>query len=146
MSDVETADRLSRRRAWLMPVLGLIFLAGQAIYALGPEDPDGLTDQLKVGAWLLWAVVLLFLLATGGTLFRSRKIRLLAEDEGTRSNRNRAYAVGFWLAVATAICIYALSAFDEIAPRESIHVILTAAIFGALVTFGLLEHRAHRLG
>jgi membrane protease YdiL (CAAX protease family) len=145
-SDVETADRLSRRRAWLLPVLAVVFLSGQAIYALGPDDPSPSVDRLKVAAWLLWALVLLFVLATGGSVFRGKGVRTLMEDETTRAHRGRAYAVGFWLAVGTAIGIYALTAFDTVMPREAIHIIITAALAGALATFGALELRAHRDG
>ena len=145
-SDVEIADRLSRRRAWLLPVLAMLFLSGQAIYALGPDDPSPAVDRAKVAAWLLWAIALLFVLAGGGSLFRSRKVRALMDDETTRAHRGRAYAVGFWLAVGTAIGIYALTAFDKVMPREAIHIILTAALAGALATFGALELRAHRDG
>jgi uncharacterized membrane protein len=145
-TDIETADRLSRRRAWLLPVLAILFLSGQAIYALGPPSPSRTVDQLKVAAWLLWAATLLFLLATGGAHFRSRQVRALLDDETTRQHRARAYGMGFWIAIGTAMGIYLLTAFDEVKPRESIHIIVTAAIAGALLTFGMLEHRAHRDG
>ncbi|MBV8685607.1 MAG: hypothetical protein JOZ90_07710 [Alphaproteobacteria bacterium] len=145
-SDVETAERLSSRRASLLAAMAILFLSGQAIYALGPDDPGGTADRLKVAAWLIWALTLLFLLGSGGSLFRSRRVRAMMNDETTRAHRGRAYAVGFWLAVGTSIGIYLLTAFDRVAPREAIHVILTAAIGGALATFGLLERRAHRDG
>jgi membrane protease YdiL (CAAX protease family) len=145
-SDVETADRLSRRRARALPVLAILFLSGQAIFALGPDDPARAVDQAKVAAWLVWALALLFLLATGGGAFRSKRVRALMDDEATRAHRARAYAVGFWLAVGTSVGIYALTAFDRVMPREALHIVVTAAIAGALLTFGILEHRAHRDG
>lgn len=145
-SDIDKADRLSRRRARLLPLLAIVFLSGQAVYALGPPSASPRVDQLKVAAWLLWAAALLFLLATGGGPFRSREVRALMDDETTREHRGRAYAVGFWIAVATSMGIYLLTAFDGVKPRESIHIIVTAAIAGALLTFGFLEHRAHRDG
>jgi len=145
-SDIDTADRLSRRRAKLLPALAILFLSGQVIYALGPHGASPSVDQLKVAAWLLWAAALLFLLATGGGPFRSREVRALMDDETTREHRGRAYAVGFWIAVATSMGIYLLTAFDGVKPREALHIIVTAAIAGALLTFGYLEHRAHRDG
>lgn len=145
-TDVEIADRLSRRRARLTPFLAILFLSGQVIYAVGPKVPTPATDQVKVGIWVMWAVTLLTLLATGGGLFHGKKIRALMEDEATIANRYRAYAVGFWLALSTAISIYVMTAFDKIAPREAIHIIITASIAGALITFGVLERRAHRSG
>jgi hypothetical protein len=145
-SDVEIADRLSRRRAWLLPALAILFLSGQAIFALGPDDPAPSVDRAKVAAWLIWALTLLFLLAAGGGLFRSKRVRALMDDEATRAHRAKAYAVGFWLAVGASVCIYALTAFDRVMPREALHIVVTAAVAGALLTFGLLEHRAHRDG
>jgi hypothetical protein len=144
--DIDVADRLSRRRSRLIPAMAILFLSGQAIYAIGPHDPSRAVDQIKVAAWLAWTVALLFLLATGGGLFRSREVRALLDDEATRAHRGRAYAVGFWLAVLTAMGIYVLTAFDNVKPRESIHIIITAALAGALLTFGFLEYRAHRNG
>lgn len=143
-SDIELADRLSRRRARIMPVLAILFLSGQAIYAVGPDDPTRTVDQVKVAAWLVWALALLLLLGTGGGYFRSKQVRMLMEDESTRANRGRAYAVGFWLAIGASISIYLLTAFDNVKPREAIHIIVTAAVAGALLTFGYLERRAHR--
>ena len=144
VSNVEQAERVSRRRARMMPALAVIFMSGQAIYAVGPDDPTRTVDQVKVAAWLLWAVALLVLLASGGGLFRSKEVRALINDENTRANRASAYAVGFWAAVATAIGIYALTAFDNVKAREAIHIILTAALAAALLVFGILERRAHR--
>jgi hypothetical protein len=86
------------------------------------------------------------LLATGGGVFRSKAIRALMDDEATRAHRGRAYAVGFWVAIGTSVGIYALTAFDRVMPREAIHIIVTAALAGALLTFGALERRAHRDG
>jgi MFS family permease len=145
-NDIDLADRLSRRRAWLSPAMAILFLSGQALYAVAPHDPSPIVDRVKVAAWIVWTLVLLLLLATGGGLTRSRQVRALLDDEATRANRGRAYAVGFWLAVGTAIGIYALTAFDTVKPREAIHIIITAALAGALLTFGILEHRAHRDG
>lgn len=146
VSDVELADRLSRRRSRMLPVLAIVFLAGQAIYLSGPDVPTRDVDQLKLSAWLVWAVVLLLLLGTGGGLFRGRKVRALMEDESTSANRLRAYAVGFWSASGTAVGLYVVSMFERVSGREAIHIILTAAVAGALLMFGMLERRAHRDG
>ncbi|HEX8623822.1 MAG TPA: hypothetical protein VF782_01955 [Allosphingosinicella sp.] len=145
-SDFETAERLSRRRARMLPAMAVLFLSGQAIFAIGPDDPTRTVDQVKVAAWLVWALALLLLLATGGGAFRSKRVRALMDDEGTRAHRGRAYAVGFWVAIGTSVGIYALTAFDRVMPREAIHIIVTAAVAGALLTFGALERRAHRDG
>jgi hypothetical protein len=145
-SDIERADQLSRRRSRMLPVLAIFFLAGQAIYFSGPDVPTRDVDQFKVSAWLVWAVVLLALLGTGGGLFRGRAVRALMEDESTAANRLRAYSVGFWSASGTAVGLYVVSMFERVSGREAIHIILTAAVAGALLMFGMLERRAHRDG
>lgn len=145
-SKIEIADRLSRRRALMMPLMAVVFLSGQAIYAIGRVEAGSIIDQVKVTAWVAWALILLALLATGGGFLNSRAVRRLMDDESTRANRGRAYSVGFWLAMIVTIVIYGLTAFDTIAPRESLHIIVTIAVAGALVTFGYLERRDHRGG
>ena len=146
VSDIELADRLSRRRSRMLPVLAIVFLAGQALYFSGPDVPTRNVDQLRISAWLVWAVVLLVLLGTGGGLFRGKKVRALMEDESTAANRLRAYAVGFWSASGTAVGLYVVSMFERVSGREAIHIILTAAVAGALLMFGMLERRSLRDG
>ena len=52
-SDIETADRLSRRRARMLPVLAIVFLTQQAAYFAGPDTGMRAVDQVKIGAWLV---------------------------------------------------------------------------------------------
>lgn len=143
VSDIELADRLSRRRSRTLPLLAILFLAGQAIYFSGPDVPTRIVDQLKISAWLVWAIVLLFALGAGGGLLRGSKVRALMEDESTAANRLHAYSVGFWSASGTAVGLYLVSMFEPVSGREAIHLILTAALAGALLMFGMLERRAH---
>ena len=142
-SDIETADRLGRRRARMIPVLAVVFLAGQAAY-FTQDQAERLVDHVRIGAWLVWVLVLLALLETGGGFNYSKKVRALFNDETTRANRQRAYVVGFWTAMGTGIGLYVVAMFEQVTSREAIHLIVTAAIAGALLMFGLLERRAHR--
>src|SRR3712207_6168822 len=97
-SSVETADRLTRRRARIMPVFAILFLTWQANYLALPTPSGRAVDQVKIAAWLVWALALLALLATGGGRFRSKEVRALMNDESTREHRRSAYACGFWAA------------------------------------------------
>jgi MFS family permease len=142
-SDFETADRLSRRRARLLPVLGIFFLAGQPIY-FANSGADA--SQVKTFVWLVWALVLLVVLAAAGGHFRGKVVRDLVEDELTRANRMRAYAAGFWAAMLTTIALYGFSLFDNLKGRESLHIILTLSVAVALIVFGVLERRALKDG
>jgi MFS family permease len=142
-SDVEIADRLSRRRARMIPVLAVIFLSGQAAY-FSQDHAERMVDHVRIGAWLVWVIVLLLLLGTGGGFIQRREVRALINDETTKANRQQTFAVGFWTAMGMAIGLYVVTMFDEVSAREAIHLIVTGAIAGALLMFGMLERRAHR--
>lgn len=142
----EKADRLSRRRARALPVLGIIFLAQQASFLSTPEQSVRPVDHLKIGAWLVLSIVLLAGLATGGAWFRPREVRELLNDESTRAHRQTAYAYGFWAAMGTAIGLYIVDMFEPVSGRDAVHIIVTVAVATALLNFGMLERRALRDG
>jgi hypothetical protein len=143
-SDVEKAERLGRRRARLFVFQGLIFLVWQTTFFTSPIGaPLRTVDHVKISAWLVWAIALLVLLATGGGLLRSRAVRALMDDELTRRHRIRAYVVGFWMAVASALALYVIGMFEDITAREVIHTILSIAIGSAIFSFGISERRGY---
>ncbi|HYJ30148.1 MAG TPA: hypothetical protein VEW25_07400 [Allosphingosinicella sp.] len=147
ISDVEMADRLSRRRSRVIPLLALLFISGQAMYFGNVvAEPMRNVDAVRIGAWLVWALALLLLLATGGGLFRSKSVRALMEDDVTVENRRRGIAFGFWTAMLTAVALYPLSMVEDLSAREAIHIILTFGIGAALLRFAVLERRALRDG
>lgn len=142
-SDTETADRLGRRRARVTIVMAIYFIAGQALYLSNrPHDPMRLVDQVKLSAWLVWAVALMALLAAGGGWLRTRSVRALLNDEVAQANRATAFMWGFWAAMLIAITLYFTTLFAPLDAREAIHVILTAGVGTALLRFGMLERRA----
>ena len=145
-TDHETAERLSRRRARLLPFMAVIFIAGQGVYFGDVAEPMRAVDATKISAWLVWALALLLMLATGGGLLRSRKVRALLNDEATRDHRLRALAAGFWAAMAGCLVIYVLSALEPMNAREGVHLVLTMGVGVALIRFGMLERRALRDG
>jgi hypothetical protein len=142
----EIADRLSSKRARILPVLAIVFLAQQAAYFSGPQDPARTVAQVKIAAWLVLSVVLLAMLGTGGAWFRSKEVRALVNDEATREHRRTALVAGFWAASAAAILFYVVDMFEPMPGREAVHLVLTASVATALVVFGILERRAHRAG
>jgi hypothetical protein len=141
LSDAEVAERLTRRRARLFPVLAILFLAGQPIY-FAHNNEGSIPPHFKIAAWLIWAVALLLALAFAGGHFRGRTVRRLMEDETTVANRLRAYATGFWAAMLTTIGLYFFTLFDTLKGREAVHLILSIAVAAALIRFGSLERRA----
>ncbi len=143
LTDIDEADRLSRKRARMIPLLAIVFIAGPAAYFM-QEPGERTVDHVRIAAWLIWVAVLLALLATGGALIKRKSVRALMDDESTRSNRLRAYTVGFWAAVGSAMLLYAIAFFEPVSGPEAIHLIVTAAVAGALLTFGRLERRSHQ--
>ena len=143
-SDVEKAEKLGRRRARMFVFQGLIFLIWQTTFFTTPIGaPLRTVDHVKISAWLVWAVALLVLLATGGGLLRSPQVRALLDDELTRRHRIRAYVTGFWLAVASGLALYVIGMFEDITAREVIHTILSVAIGSAIFSFGISERRGY---
>lgn len=140
-SDVERAERISRRRARMFPVLGVYFIAGQAIF-FNHADSSPRIAQFKISAWLVWALVLLIAFAFAGGHFQGKKIRALVEDDVSRANRAKGYEAGFWAAAAAAIALYITNMFELVSGRDAIHLILTALVGAAMIRFGTLERRA----
>jgi hypothetical protein len=141
-TDIETADRLTRRRARMMPVLAIIFIAQQAAYFAEPDAAVRLVDHVKIAAWMLLSIVLLLALATGGFWLKPKGVRALMDDEVTRANRAEAFRLAFFTTMAAAILLYFLSLFETIEGREAVHLLTTVGIATALLRFGYLERRA----
>lgn len=143
----DRADRLSRRRARMLPVLAILYLTQQASYFSESVETHWRTvDQVKVGAWLVLSVVLLALLTTKGFWFHAREVRDLIDDENTRANRHDALRWGFLASMLTGILLYFLDQFEPVGTRNAIHAIMSLGLGAALVRFGMLERRAHREG
>ena len=147
ISDVETADRVSRRRARGLPFLAILFILQQVSYFTGTvQDGARAVDHVRIGAWLVLTVVLLLYLATGGSWLQRRGVRALLNDEVSRANRHEGMRAGFLAAMIGGVLLSALTYFDTMTGREAVHLIITVGIAAALLRFGFLERRAHRDG
>src|SRR3954453_15885766 len=139
IADIEKAERLGRSRARIFAVQAVLFLSWQGLYfGGGAADRVRAVHQVKISAWLVTAILLLFLLASGGMLICGRKVRGLLNDELTRSHRARAFVFGFWAARASAILLYGIGMFEPLSARDAIHIIMSAAIGTGLMTFLIL--------
>lgn len=143
MSDTETAERLTNRRARMAPAFAILFVTQQGIFLVDrPHDGSRLVEYAQSAAWLLLSAALLLLLSTGGYWFRPARVRALMNDETTRGHRDEALRVGFLAAMIGGIALYFFNIFAPIAGREAIHLMMSMGIASALVRFGLLERRA----
>ena len=146
-TEIETADRLTRRRARMLPALALIFIFQQAAYFAGQlEDGSRTVDQVKIGAWLILSVVILLALATGGFWFKPARVRALMDDEVTRAHRTDAFRIGFVVTMLGGTALYVVTLFEPIGRGEAIHLLMTFGLAAALLRFGYLERRALKYG
>lgn len=83
-------------------------------------------------------------MATGGGLLRNRRVRVLVDDEVSRSNYRTASTVGFWIAMAVAMMVYLYGGYDLYTGQETIYLVVTPAVAAALLAFAFLEMRALR--
>jgi len=145
VSMIDKAENLSRRRARMLPVIAVIYLAQQATFLSGETvEPLRSVDHVKIGAWLLLSFVILLAVSTNGFWFKSRELRALIDDENTRANRARGMSAGFVAAMLGGMLLYALQPVVQFSVREVIHLILSLGLGVALIRYGTLERRALR--
>jgi hypothetical protein len=97
---------------------------------------------VQLSAYVVWALALLVLLATGGGLGRSQAVRELLSDEVTRANRGKAYAAGFWGMIATCTFCYISSLFIVLPPIFILHGLLAVGVLFPCIMFASLERQA----
>jgi hypothetical protein len=141
---VEVADGYSRKRAVVAIVaavafLGIQFMARPAAFLEG-GPPTG------IDWWVVNAVVLLAVLATGGGLLNRRPIRALVQDELARSHLHAALVHGYWVAMGLGLVLYLVPGFRTLTGRQAVYVVVTGSVVVPLLTFAFLERRAHRDG
>ncbi len=139
--DIATADHLTRRRARISTVMAVMFVASMAT-SFGVEGGAGRAQTFHIAAWIVWALVLVLMLAVGNGFGRSRAVRGLLNDETTRANRRDAMVAGFWAAVSAGFGLYALNLLVALTAAESIRLALTVTVATALLWFGKLERQS----
>ena len=144
-SDFEAAERLSARRTRMLPMLAILLITQQGAF-FASSGGDRTVDHVKVSAWLVMSAVILLALLTGGGWIYPKRVRDLANDEGTQVNRLNALRTGFVASMVACLALYFLSFFEQIQVREAIHIVTTAGLAAALVSFAFMERRAARDG
>jgi hypothetical protein len=127
----------------------IIFLLWQTtFFAQPPRATEALrtVDHVKLGAYIVWAAVLVLFLATGGGYIQPRAVRAVLNDELTIDHRRKAMSLGFLAAMAAAVACYFLAQFEPMSAGIAIHVILSVGVAAALLRFAMLERRAQADG
>lgn len=140
----EIEYRSLRRRVLLM-VMASAFLVWQVpamdffegITALG----NTATRIASLAGFLIWAASLVFLLASGRVAQRGARPEVTAalEDELVRSNRGKAFAAGYAVALASSALVFAASLFWPITGSDAAHLVLVAAVVAPMYVFAVLE-------
>ncbi len=142
LSDTEQAERLTRKRARLFPILAVLLISQQGTFFVGATSAGRTVDQVRIGAWIVLTLVILLGLWTGGSWLQPRAVRDLINDEGTRANRAESFRVAFLASMLGCIFLYLLSMVTRVEARDAIHIVVTIGLSAALLSFGLLERRA----
>jgi len=142
---VEIADRNSRRRAIIVAVGTIVFVAGQVLGrgAFGSQTDTALYLSRNV-MWSVNVILLLAFLAIGGGILTNREIRALVNDEVSRLNYKTSAVAGFWVAMTTALAIYLVPQLDHFTGRQAVYIVVTSSVAVASMLFSYLELRAHR--
>ena len=144
-SDYEAAERLSARRTRMWPILAILLVTQQGAF-FANSNGDRTVDHVKISAWLVMSAVILLALVTGGGWIYPKRVRDLANDEATQVHRLKALRTGFVAAMLACLVLYFLTFFEQIAVREAIHIVTTAGLMAALLSFALMERRTARDG
>lgn len=143
-----TAERMSRQRAIVLTLVAVVYLASSVLAA--PDFGGADEPQARRVLALLWGyltVILLLLVGGAGVPVRVRgALRALLADEVTLHHRQRAIAVGWWVAMAAALALHLLPALADLSARQATHVVVTASLGAATFAFGWQEWRANRDG
>jgi hypothetical protein len=141
----QKAERLSRKRARMLPFLAVIYLSQQATFftALDPAAHDT-ARYVKTAMWLVLTLLLLAGIATRGFWFADAQTRTLIDDEHTRSNRMEGMRLGFVVGMLSAVGTVILAMFEPVRANEAAQLVLSLGIGAALIRFGMLERRAYR--
>lgn len=142
----EIESRSLRRRIALM-VMAAAFLVWQVpmmdfLDEIAGEDLRA-TELVSIVGFLVWAGALVILLYTGRMASRTTDPSVAAalEDELVRSNRSRAFMVGYFVTLATSAVVFASSLFLPITGSDAAHLILVAAVVVPIYAFVVLERK-----
>ena len=138
---VEIAEFVSRKRAYGGAVVALLFLV-LAILTRPPLLVGVAHETRRFDWWLVYAAALLALIASGGGVLWSRRIRALVNDEMSLAHRRTAVVAGYWTAAVAALAVYLADRWLPLSGRGAVYLILTPALVVPLLVFAYLEHRS----
>jgi hypothetical protein len=120
-----------------MVVFAILFLLWQISYFLFfPDLSDRVrtVDVVRTIGFLVWVIALLALFATGGAMFRRRKLRPFLDDERAVALRATSYRAGFWVMITLCIVGYMATLWLSIRAVDVVHLVLSGGVLTVLCT------------
>jgi hypothetical protein len=142
MVDQTYVDRIAKRRAVCARLMGLLLLLSgmSQIGKLHGITALRVVDFTAGSVWIVMIVI--FVLFAGGGLNRTPQMRAAIYDESTIEHGRRAFALGFWIALAVCAGYWIASLYGPIGGPEVVRGVTTLSISIALFRFATLEMRA----
>lgn len=133
-SNTERADQVDRRRTLIAPFIGVAILSANQWLFFSRDW--GSVSIAQMALWLAMILVVLALIMTGGLWFVPKAVRKIANDEGARQSRARAFKGGFAAAVIMALVVFVAAPFAPLDAQRAAHIIISVALGVALVVYG----------
>lgn len=139
-------ELLTRRRRVVLAIHGITFLAFQAIVFTSLDAPVSEwrpVDWAKAAAFAGWSLTLIWILSSGGMLFRgsSADVRAALNDELTKANRAFAYRIGYWAMLAVLALLLVLSQFFDLERNEVLRLSFAIGVAMPACAFAGRERR-----
>ena len=142
MVDQVYVDRVAKRRAVCARLMGLLLLLS-GMSQIGRLHGLTALRPVEFTAGSVWMVmIVMFALFAGGGLVRNPQLRAAIYDESTIAHGRRAFALGFWIALAVCGGYWVASLYMPIGGPEVARAVTTLSISIALLRFATLEMRA----
>ena len=140
--DQAQVERVAKRRAVGARLMALVLLL------TGFHDIASRHGFAQIGDFgrttgAVWMVIIvLFVLFAGGGITRTPAMRAAVYDESTIEHGRRAFALGFWVALAACGASWLASFHTLVTGPEVAHAVITTSVAIALLRFATLEMRA----
>lgn len=130
----ETVERTAGRRL-------ILLVANLAAWGVWQATQLDLVRRLIEAPALVAPVAIVVWIATLALLLRrpATALRAQLDDELARHNRREAFQFGFWVMLAAAAVLLAVTAFAELSASDAARLVLMAGVAAPLARLVLLE-------
>lgn len=139
-------EKLARRRRIILATYGMLFIALQPSIFLPLDDPFETWRPVHfalAAGFLGWSGTLIYILATGGLLFRGRSeaARAALNDELTSANRRAAYRSTYWMLLGTIALLYLIQLYKPFDVREVLRLLFAFGVAMPAMVFAGKEKK-----